>query len=56
MLNDKIEPIISNGVAYIGEKYIIPKGIGIFSWSWTYDEGKLHTMFLIIYSTFQNHQ
>ena len=39
MFNDKIEPIISNGVATIGGKYLIPKGIGTVSWSWTDYEG-----------------
>ena len=40
---ENIEPIISNGVANIGGKYLIPKVIGPVSWSWTDDEGKLHT-------------
>ena len=43
MLNYKIEPIISNGVATIGGNYIIPKGIGTVRLSWTDDEGQLHT-------------
>ena len=34
MFTDKIEPIISNGVATIGVKYIIPKWIDTVSWSW----------------------
>ena len=28
MFNDKNEPIIANGVATKGEKYIIPKWVG----------------------------
>ena len=43
MFTDKIEPIIYDGVANIGGKDIIPKGIGTFNWSWTDNEGKLHT-------------
>ena len=43
MLTDKIEPIISNGVATIGGKYLITKGIGTIIWSWTDDERQLHT-------------
>ena len=42
MFINKIEPIISNGVANIGGKYLIPKGIGTVRWSCTDDEGKLH--------------
>ena len=43
IFNDKIEPIISNGVATIGGNNLITKGIGTVIWSCTYDEGKLHT-------------
>ena len=43
MFTDNIETIVSNGPANIGGKYLIPKGIGTVSWSWTDDEGKLHT-------------
>ena len=43
MFTEKIEPIIYNGVANIGEKYLIPKGIGTVTWSWTDDGGQLHT-------------
>ena len=43
MFSDKIEPIVSNGAATIGAKYIIPKGIGKTSWSWIDDKGQLHT-------------
>ena len=42
MSTDNIYSIISNGVATIGGKYIIPKGIGTVSWSWSYDEVKYH--------------
>ena len=53
IFTDKIEPIISNGVTNIGVKDIIPKGIGIFIWSWTDDEGQLHTNRFnnVLYST-----
>ena len=43
MSSDKIEPIISNGVATIGGKDLIPKWIFRVIWSWTDYEGKLHT-------------
>ena len=43
LFTDKIEPIIYNGVAIIGGKDIITKGIGIVRWSWTDDEGKIYT-------------
>ena len=43
MFTDKLQPIISYGVATMGGKYIIPKGIGTVSWSWNDDEGKLYT-------------
>ena len=43
MSADKIEPIIYNGVETIGGKYLIPKGIVTVIWSWTDDEGQLHT-------------
>ena len=39
----KIETIISNEVATICGKDLIPKGISTVSWYWTDDEGKLHT-------------
>ena len=38
-----IEPIIYNRVATIGGNDLITKVIGIVSWSWTDDEGKLQT-------------
>ena len=41
IFTEKIEPIISNVVATIGGKRLIPKGIGTFSWSWTYDKVQL---------------
>ena len=34
---------MSNGVAAIGGKYLIPKGIDKVRWSWTYYKGQLHT-------------
>ena len=43
MFTENIEPIISNGAATIGGKYLIPKRIGTVSWSWTYDEVQFHT-------------
>ena len=46
MFTDKIDPIIYNGVANIGGKYLIPKGIDTVIWSWTDYEGKLHTNIL----------
>ena len=46
IFTDKIHTIVSNGVETIGEQYIIPKGIGIVSWSCTDDEGKLYTNIL----------
>ena len=42
MFTDNIEPIISNGVANIGVKYIISKRIVTVSCSYTDDEGQLH--------------
>ena len=42
MFNDKIEPIIPNGVAPIGGKYPILKGIGTVIWYWNDNKGKLH--------------
>ena len=33
MLTDKIYPIISNGVATVGEKYLVPRGICTVIWS-----------------------
>ena len=41
MFTDNIFPIISNGVATIGRKSLIPKGIGTVIWDWTDDKGKL---------------
>ena len=46
MFTDNIEPIISNGVVTIGEKYIIPKGIVTVSWYWIGDVGQLNTNIL----------
>ena len=43
MLTYKVDTIISNGVANIAGKDLIPKGIGTFIWFWTDDEGQLHT-------------
>ena len=43
MFSDKIEPIISNGVANIGGKDIIPKWIGTVICYCTDDKGQLHT-------------
>ena len=43
IFNDNIEPIPYNVVATIGEKSLIPKGIGTVSWSWTDDEEQLYT-------------
>ena len=43
MFTGKIEPIVYNGVATIGGKDIIQKGVGIFSWSYTGDDGQMHT-------------
>ena len=43
MLNDKIEPIIYNGVTTIGGNGLITKIIGTVNWSWTENKGKLHT-------------
>ena len=43
MFTDKIDPIIYNGVANIGGKDLIPKWICTVSWSWTDDEGQIHT-------------
>ena len=43
MFNDKINTTISNGVETIGGKYIVPKRIFTVSWSWTDNEGQLHT-------------
>ena len=53
MFSDNIEPKISNILETIGGKYIIPEGIGTFSWSWTDDGGQLHTKKLnnVIYFT-----
>ena len=36
MFSDNIEPIISNEVATVYVKVLIPKGVGTVSWSWTY--------------------
>ena len=35
MLTYKIEPIVSNRVLKIGDKYIHPKGIVTVIWYWT---------------------
>ena len=43
MFTDNIHHIISNIVATIGGKYIIQKRIDTVSWSWTDDEGQMHT-------------
>ena len=43
MFTDKTEPIIYNGVATIGVKFIISKGIVKVSFSWNDDERQLHT-------------
>ena len=43
MFTDKIEPIISNGFATIGGKYLIPKWIGTVTWYWNDDEVQIHT-------------
>ena len=40
---DNIYPIISNGVANIFGKYLIPKGIGTVICYWTDDEVKMNT-------------
>ena len=42
-ITDKIGQIVSNVVATIDGKDIIPKGIGTVIWSWTDYEGQLHT-------------
>ena len=41
----KIYPIISNGVATIGETNLIPKGIDTVIWYYTDDEGHLQIVF-----------
>ena len=43
MLTDNTETIISNGVATIAVKYIIPKGISTVIWPQTDDYEQLHT-------------
>ena len=43
MFTYKIEPIVSNGVATIGGKYLIPKGICKDRWSCTNDDTQMHT-------------
>ena len=43
MFTEKIDKIISSEVENIGEKDLITKVIFIVSWSWTDNEGKLHT-------------
>ena len=43
MFTEKIDTAIYNGVVNIGRNDLIPKRIGIVSWSWTDDEGNLHT-------------
>ena len=39
----KIDPITTNGVVTIGEKYLTPKSIGIVSWLWNKDEVQINT-------------
>ena len=53
MFTDKIDPIVSNGVATIAVKDIITKDIGTVNWYWTYDEVQLHRMKLnnVLYFT-----
>ena len=41
MFNDKTNPIISNGVAVIGGKYLIPKRIDTVRCYCTDDDGKM---------------
>ena len=53
MLNDKIDPIISNGVSTICGKDIIPKGFVTVSWYQTDYEGQLHTQNCITCSNLQ---
>ena len=43
MFSDKIDPIMSNGVAKICGKYLHHKGVVAVRWSWTGDEGQIHT-------------
>ena len=43
MFTEKIDPIIYNGVATIGVKYLITKWTVTVIWSWTDDEGQLQT-------------
>ena len=43
MFTDKVETIISNGVETIDGNDIIIKEIDTVSWSWTDNEGQLHT-------------
>ena len=43
MFTGKSYPVIYNVVKTIGGKYLIPKGVGTVSWSYIYDELKLHT-------------
>ena len=42
MFTDKIEPIISIGVATKGGNDIIQKGIDTVIWSWNDNEGQRH--------------
>ena len=42
MFTDNIEPMIYNGVANIGGKYLIPKGIRTVIWYLTDYEDRLH--------------
>ena len=53
MSTENIEPIIYNGVATMGGKYLVPKEIGTVIWSLTDYEEQLHTKKLndIIYFT-----
>ena len=54
MFNDKIEPIIYNGVANMVRKDLILRGLDTVSWYWTDDEEKLHTNKLnnVLYFTY----
>ena len=42
MFTDKIKLMISSGVATIGGKYLITKGVGTVIWSCADDEGRLY--------------
>ena len=43
IFNEKIEPIIYNGVSTIGVKDVIPKVIDTVRWYWTDGDVQLHT-------------